>query len=372
MLILSKMLFNKKSIQKFFKLIFYGLFKIIYGEIRGKLNPNQEENMKVENIIFEKKISYKAYIIKNSRLYTDTIHDLAIIFKNSIVEGPSFQLRNNINKNCESNIVFEKGTPKIKKNINGTVLSLLTGGGGNSNYWHWLFDVLPRLSIAKKILDLEEIDYFLFPDVRENFQKETLENLKIPLKKTLSSKTNRHIAANKIIVTDHPYNFLNDPDKDSLNIPAWIISFLKEKFLVVQDNVKTNLPKKIFIDRSDSKSGHGNMRKILNEIELKNLLNKKGFSSVILSNYHFNDQIKLFNNAECIIGLHGAGFANTVFCKKNTKVIELQSDTAGEIIKNISATNGLDYDCMSIKPTIETNNQLGHIKVDLDILSRKI
>ena len=51
------------------------------------------------------------------------------------------------------------------------------------------------------------------------------------LKKSLSSKINRHISANKIIVTDHPYNFLNDPDKDSLNIPYWILSFLREKFL---------------------------------------------------------------------------------------------------------------------------------------------
>ena len=47
------------------------------------------------------------------------------------------------------NIVFQKGTPKLKKKLKGSVFSLLTGGGGNENYWHWLFDVLPRFKILE-------------------------------------------------------------------------------------------------------------------------------------------------------------------------------------------------------------------------------
>ena len=48
-----------------------------------------------------------------------------------------------------------KGTPRKLKEIKGTVLSLLTGGAGNNNYWHWLYDVLPRLSLCSKIEKLE-------------------------------------------------------------------------------------------------------------------------------------------------------------------------------------------------------------------------
>ena len=32
------------------------------------------------------------------------------------------------------------------------VLSLLTGGGGNDNYWHWMFDVLPRIKLSEASL----------------------------------------------------------------------------------------------------------------------------------------------------------------------------------------------------------------------------
>ena len=43
----------------------------------------------------------------------------------------SFQYRSNKNADCNLNSVFEKGTPRFRKNIKGKVFSLLTGGGGN-------------------------------------------------------------------------------------------------------------------------------------------------------------------------------------------------------------------------------------------------
>ena len=38
------------------------------------------------------------------------------------------------------------------------MLSLLTGGGANKNYWHWLFDVLPRFKILENQYNLSDID----------------------------------------------------------------------------------------------------------------------------------------------------------------------------------------------------------------------
>ena len=153
-------------------------------------------------------------------MYTDTIHDTALIKENKIIEGPSFQLRNNYNTDCLNNSVIKNGTPRLRKKVKGTVLSLLTGGGGNSNYWHWLFDVLPRIEIyKKKNKNFDKIDFFLFPSLNNKFQKESLDLLKINPKKRLSSKNYRHFKADRIIATSHPYNILNDPSADSLNIP---------------------------------------------------------------------------------------------------------------------------------------------------------
>ena len=47
------------------------------------------------------------------------------------------------------------------------------------------------------------------------------------------------------------------------------------------------------------------------------------FRAVFLENTPFEEQVRLFNNAKLIIGVHGAGFANNLFCKKGSIVLEI-------------------------------------------------
>ena len=60
-----------------------------------------------------------------------------------------------------------------------------------------------------------------------------------------------------------------------------------------------------------------------------------------MSDFSFCEQVALFYNAKEVIGLHGAGFANTIFCKHETKIIEMRPDTAGDVIKNLAINNKL-------------------------------
>ena len=58
-------------------------------------------------------------------------------------------------------------------------------------------------------------------------------------------------------------------------------------------------------------------------------------------------------------------------CNLVDKVVEFQSDTAGDIIKNLSLKNNLKYENISIKPkTILQNNQLGDIEIPIKTLER--
>ncbi len=360
----------KEKLKLLYKSFIYKIFFIFYGKIEKGVNDDKK--LFTKNIILDTNLKYKIFSLLKSRLYTDRVHDTAVIIDNKIIDGPSFQYRENKNSSYEKNSVFKIGTPKIQKKIKGTVLSLLTGGAGNANYWHWLLDVLPRIKLTTEFIDLKKIDYFLFPSLDEKYQMETLDILNIPIKKRLSSKKFRHIAADQIIITDHPYNLLNDPMKDSLNIPNWIIKFLKDKFSSVPKISEKKFPKKIYIDRSDSKSNNRNLRKITNEKEVVDILKKNGFTSLKLSDYHFSDQVNLFKNAEHIIGLHGSGFVNTIFCKPKTKIIEFRSEAAGEIIKNLSIKNLLNYESIVRKPKSFTHLQLGDIEIPLDDLERKI
>lgn len=365
------MLNNKKKLQKYFKLATYKIFKMIYGEVKSKTSHLDHKDINFKKVKIEDSV-YGIFICDHCSFYTDRIHDAAVIKNNQIVDGPSFQLRNNVNVNCLENSIIENGTPRVRKNLKGNILSLLTGGGGNANYWHWLFDVLPRLKIYLSInSNLEKIDYFLFPSLTTSFQKETLDLLNISKKKRLSSKNYRHLISDRIIVTSHPYTLLNDPDIDSLNIPLWLSKFLRDSFLkkCLENSKIKNFSKKIYINRKDGTS----LRYIINENDIAKNLNMEGFVSLTMSDYSFSDQVALFYNAEQVVGLHGAGFANIVFCKPETKVIEIRSNTAGDVIKNLAVNNKLNYQDISCVPkTINYNNQLGDIEVDLKVLKKKI
>ena len=155
----------KEYLKKIFRNITNGFFFKIYGTIENSIKSSKDNRIKVKTINIEKQLGYNVYIIPSSRLYTDRIQDTAVILDNKIIEGPSFQLRKRsdaqiFNSNIKDNIVFTKGTPRKLRNLNGTVLSLLTGGAGNHNYWHWLFDVLPRFGLCSKATNLGKIDYF--------------------------------------------------------------------------------------------------------------------------------------------------------------------------------------------------------------------
>ena len=147
----------KKNLQNIFKKLFYFLFSKIYGKIEKSIKSENDKRISIKIINLENNLKYKIYSINNGRLYTDRVHDTAAILENKIIEGPSFQLRNNNNSSIENNSVFQKGTPRRLFKFKGTILSLLTGGGGNNNYWHWLYDVLPRIELCTKIINIEEI-----------------------------------------------------------------------------------------------------------------------------------------------------------------------------------------------------------------------
>ena len=361
------MLYNtKKNLQLLFKKFSYGLFKIVYGQIKDfeAVKDNSSSQVKISKI--NNSFKYQVYFTDNSRLYTDTINDTAIIQNNKIIEGPSFQIRNTKFEDIKKNIVFEKGTPRIKKKIKGKVLSLLTGGAGNRNYFHWLFDVLPRLEIVKNVTNLDDIDYFLLPNLEYKFQKQTLDLIKIPEKKRISSLKNRHLECDQIIVSDHPYVIDNNPSTEIQNMPIWILSWLRKtlsKDIILKDN---NFPDKVYLDRSDASPNIKKLRKIINEDEVIAKLKEKNYKIVKLSDYSFVDQMKIFFNVKNLIGLHGAGFANVLFSQQDLNMLEIKPIGAAKMIENLAKKCDVNYRSLSITPErYHNDNQMGHIRVDI-------
>lgn len=350
-----------------YKKIVQLFFYFLYGKIKIMNKTSNKKFLKIHKIIISKKHFYNIYSIDNARIYSDRIDNFAIIHNNALVTGPSYQLKNNNFSSIKNNSVLKTGTPKFKRIVDGTVLSLLSGGGANSNYFHWLFDVLPRLYLVSKIYNLKNIDYFLVPSFEKKFQIDTLKMLGFKKERILDCRSYRHFNCKKIISADHPYMFNTNKLENLNNIPIWISKFLKNNFLKCK--IKGLNYKKIYIDRK-VKDVKRFTRLITNNNKIKFILKKNGFKILYMEDYTISEQISIVNNAKIICGLHGAAFANIVFCKKNTFIVEMTTKTTGDQIKNLSKKNKLKYIRIEGVSKGPTHYQNGPIEIDINLLKK--
>ena len=340
------MIIKLKKITKFiYKSIINNFYLIFYGKIRLNNKPKTKIFFIKKNKIFsEKNYKYKIYELTNSRVYTDCVENVSIIHNNFLYPESSFQQIDGKLAKASSNQILKTGTPNYLKKIEGNMLILAQGASGD-NYCHWLLDILPKLKLASLQYDLNKIDYFYFSKLN-SFQLQILKLIGINKNKFIDSKKNKHCFSKKIIFTTHPNYFKGTFSEAQSNIPKWIIQYLRRKFLkFVKNNKKTY--KKIYIDRSDAVFDHC---KLINNSEVTTFLKLKGFKILKLSKLSFLNQITIFNNAKFIVGPHGAGFANLIFCKKNTKVLEIKPHNhPNKVYQRISNINNINYKLLKLK-----------------------
>lgn len=351
-------MFKIKNIYRFF---IYEIFKIIYGKILTKKKIEVLANQSHDILFKKENLNYQTHTIKNGRIYTDYVSNVVVICKSNLYKKTSFEGINS-KKNIKFSNIFKIGTPKFKKKFKGTVLSLVQGASG-SNYFHWIFDILPKIFICSKNISLDSIDYFYLPEINI-LQKQTLKLLNIR-SKIINSKNYRHISADNIITVDHPWYKGGYFSKYSMNIPSWIILWLRNKFLNKKKKFKCN--RRIFIDRSDSQFMHS---QIINSNETYKLLKKYNFKKYKIGNLNFLKQIYLFWNSEFIISAHGAALTNLTFCNPGTRVIEIRNKkNFGRYFERISKINRLNY---SLIKTSKITSPSGDILVPLKKLEKLI
>ena len=355
----------KKKILKFFRSF---IFKILYGKIYLEYKNYHFPEIEIKesnNKIFDTSQKYFTYSVKNGTVYTNNVQHVAAISNNYLFAPASFQHANNKIINSKKNIVLKEGTPNIKKNFSGTVLSLVQGASGE-NYFHWLLDIIPKIKICMNNYDPSEIKYFYLPPLKSS-QLESLKLIGINKKKIINSKIYKHINADKIIFVTHPWYYKGKFHDQSWNLPSWIILWIRNIFLKHKKKFKCS--KKILIDRSESNFNHC---QIINKKQLESFLIKNGFKIYRIGEYNFVKQIFMFWNAKFIIGAHGAAFTNLIFCKPNTKIIEFKPfNHPGRNYEKISKINKLNYQKIISKKKYLKNTS-GDIFVDLNILKKKL
>ncbi len=135
---------------------------------------------------------------------------------------------------------------------------------------------------------------------------------------------------------------------------------------ITADILDVPSPELLFITRKK-----GTRRSLSNIDVVEQLARENGFSVIDPGDYSWIEQVKLFSAAKRIIGVHGAGLTNIIFCKShNVKILEILPGKGlnPEHYENIAKK--LNYGYISIK-----GNGLdasGQFSIDIDLLKDNI
>jgi capsular polysaccharide biosynthesis protein len=87
--------------------------------------------------------------------------------------------------------------------------------------------------------------------------------------------------------------------------------------------------RRLFLSRrSVTRASDGTYRALLNEDALVEAVAARGYEIIEPELQPFPEQIRLFAEAELVVGLGGAALFNTIFCAPKTRVVSIESSTA--------------------------------------------
>ena len=239
--------------------------------------------------------------------------------------------------------------------------SVVVAASNAENYYHWLFDSLPRLYLLTSAgYDLAGIDHFLLDHSARSFQIESLDHLGIPEAKILHCSKRELTKCSRLIVPSMP-GPLGYP-------PRWVCDFLRSRF--VPESI--GLPrKKVYVSRR-----HARGRKIVNEADILPALVRHGYEIVCTEHMTFLEQVALFASAEQIVSMHGAGMSNIVFAPPGAGVLELGSRLHNNLsFRTLAAHCDLRYEHLYLDtaPGSERGDtRFANVVVDAEEFPRKL
>jgi len=200
--------------------------------------------------------------------------------------------------------------PPIKKQLEGAgrFVWLPIDKESANNPWHIWIDVISKFRLIEKrgVLNFSKFIYILSnPSAYfDKVAKEMFPDLKYYVMPEGETWRFQHLIV--------PSMSNHDDGITTPHLPAWLRHF---KGLFGLKGLEPH--RKIIVLRPGAKT-----RKLVNSAEL--VLALKGWETVVLENMTIKEQFKTFAEATHILAAHGAGLVNLLWCRPDTKVIEIQ------------------------------------------------
>lgn len=198
---------------------------------------------------------------------------------------------------------------KLNRANSGTYVSLLSCYP--LNFAHWLMDCLPKLALLESLdSQLQAQLMFIIPDKSPHYIIDSLKLLGIPGSQIISLPE-EGIMVEKLMLCHAAQN----PGRPS---KQYLLAIRNRLLTAVMDNDYNSLSaRRIYISRSKSS------RNIANENDILEILEGYNFKIIHCEQLSLAEQIRIFADAEVVLGPHGAGFYNQIFCPSGSSIIEI-------------------------------------------------
>lgn len=201
------------------------------------------------------------------------------------------------------------------------------------NYYHWMIETVPRVRYLRAYEDQTgNTVSLLVPSEPPPWLSETLQLLGWPESKLERARSPVY-EVNNLILPSFPRLFPQDY--------YWIRKRILQN--PEPDNPSVEIGSNVYISRANAIE-----RQIVNEPEVMDMLSEYGFECYRLEESSVLENAHLFNNADLVVGAHGAGLTDLMFCTGT--VLELFGSKVKPPYKNLADTLGVEYDSMACKP----------------------
>ena len=221
----------------------------------------------------------------------------------------------------------------------------------DTGYFHWLLEVMPNFVYTYQY-NKDNLKIIVSPNANR-YLIEALNYL-------LGEKAQKVIikVSKKALVKNIYFATFED---ESGFVRIKDISILRSAFKKLMK--PTSPLKKIYVSRLKNSK-----RKIGNELEVEKKVSSYGYEIVYAEELSFEQQIKTFSSASHIIGAHGAGLSNIVWCNPNVKLIEIFThNNLHFCYATLALTMNLNYEYLECS---EDKNSFG--MVNLNELENKL
>jgi hypothetical protein len=179
----------------------------------------------------------------------------------------------------------------------------------HNNYYHFLLDLLPKLSVFLAFPQIDHHSTEVVTTVRmDGYRAEVLNRCREGIL-SLEPAPWLHLSSPELYVVAMARNHRDNSQLAVRNLRT-----------LFRDEIQgvSGRPRRLWLRR-----GRQAQRPMLNEKEVTDALLPLGFEEIRPESLTVSEQARIFAEAEVVVAQHGAGLTNVAFCRPGTTVVEL-------------------------------------------------